>query len=466
VDPGERVPPEKAPEQAARYVALTQSILTTNTILTMALQLIPFMDMSVATKFIDNIYWGLGLGFLGWQVMAPPTRKAVLEPLDEYYNRRYRTRLLPPGTARMAYRHGTITKEELEDILARHGWDDKSFEAAVAMEDKRLLDRVRADRLVPRSVAEWLYYHDIIYLVELADIYRAHGYTDEAITLLLLRAMERKAEIKAGSPQLGERAAGLKSVAEELRRWILQLRRFGATDKDLEEVLMLYEDVKGLAIEAMTEDIPKRVYEWLEALDVSEIEREVPVMELVKPVPDVAKGGMPITGVVGPQPKYREGQPVTSIPEEKAKRLPRRRLGFGSPLVRDIDIYLANVRAAAAEQAKPWRDVLPVVPVARPEVMPDLMRAAPEWVKRHREQVAPVKPERVAVPAPAIVQVVGWDDLVRAVLMAAGVPVPPKPRIPPVARPGAPVKVKPVAAVPTPASPRRFAIGQTVGVAS
>jgi len=194
----------------------------------------------------------------------------------------------------------------------------------------------------------------------------------------------------------------------------------------------------------MIEDIPKRIEEWQIAAEESEEAKKVPVEEIIKRVPKEILPTFPIAPVPKPKARYKAGTRVRVIPYGKAKVLPRRVMPYSSPIVRDIDIYLSNCDAIAKEIAKKWKDIMPEVPVVRPEVMPEIMRIPKERVEQARKWAKPVRPARIPVPAVPTIRIADIEDLARAMREAGRIAVPPKPLVTPLRKPGEPVRVSPI----------------------
>lgn len=125
---------EKAMEAGARFLAISASLST----FPMLIRLIGSAKGRDAAQIADNLakafelpYWTLGLGFLGWQVMAIPLEFAIRDPLRRHFNKIYGSRLLPRSVMERLYRLDLITEEELVEYYVEYGYDDESIKRMI-----------------------------------------------------------------------------------------------------------------------------------------------------------------------------------------------------------------------------------------------------------------------------------------------------------------------------------------------
>lgn len=71
---------------------------------------------------IMSLYWGLGLGFLGWQTLAPLLSTGLQPNLQRYYNRLYHPERFNPSQAMDLYALGKLSKGDFYNVLLDQGW--------------------------------------------------------------------------------------------------------------------------------------------------------------------------------------------------------------------------------------------------------------------------------------------------------------------------------------------------------
>jgi hypothetical protein len=81
---------------------------------------------SVGTMF-TNMYWNLGLGFLGWQTLAPLLEAGLKPGLTRYYNRKYQPQRFSASDWRDLYALGEATLQDVYDEGRNEGWRDKDL---------------------------------------------------------------------------------------------------------------------------------------------------------------------------------------------------------------------------------------------------------------------------------------------------------------------------------------------------
>jgi hypothetical protein len=78
-------------------------------------------------EVFTTIYWGLGLGFLGWQTLAPLLSSGLQPNLQRYYNKLYRPARFTPGQIQDLYALGKVTGGQFDDFLRELGWRDSDI---------------------------------------------------------------------------------------------------------------------------------------------------------------------------------------------------------------------------------------------------------------------------------------------------------------------------------------------------
>lgn len=123
---------------------------------------------------IQTMYWGLGLGFLGWQTLAPLLSSGLQPGLQRYYNKLYRPARFTPGQIQDLFALGKIGAGAFDDFLKEQGWRDS--------------DIAFYRDLSYRQISEgdcWKLYHDgVIDKAEMDRRLRAFGYNSSDFELL------------------------------------------------------------------------------------------------------------------------------------------------------------------------------------------------------------------------------------------------------------------------------------------
>lgn len=78
-------------------------------------------------KMIESMYWSLGLGFLGWQTLAPLLNSGLQPGLERHYNKLYRPTRFSASELRDLYALGEINKEDLAEGARIVGWREQDI---------------------------------------------------------------------------------------------------------------------------------------------------------------------------------------------------------------------------------------------------------------------------------------------------------------------------------------------------
>jgi hypothetical protein len=87
---------------------------------------------------LQSIYWNLGLGFLGWQTMAPLLSAGLQPGLERYYQRLYRPKRFSAGQLQDLYAMGKITSDKLVADLRTEGWKDEDVTNLIQLSYRQL----------------------------------------------------------------------------------------------------------------------------------------------------------------------------------------------------------------------------------------------------------------------------------------------------------------------------------------
>ncbi len=86
------------------------------------LEMITGGQVEGAGRMIESMYWSLGLGFLGWQTLAPLLGSGLQPPLERHYQKLYRNQRFSASEMRDLYALGEISKQALTEGAATEGW--------------------------------------------------------------------------------------------------------------------------------------------------------------------------------------------------------------------------------------------------------------------------------------------------------------------------------------------------------
>lgn len=81
-----------------------------------------------AGKMVDQMYWSLGLGFLGWQTLAPLLTSGLQPGLNRYYKRLYRPQRFAASDLRDLYALGQVDKNAVYEEGRNEGWRDQDLD--------------------------------------------------------------------------------------------------------------------------------------------------------------------------------------------------------------------------------------------------------------------------------------------------------------------------------------------------
>jgi hypothetical protein len=127
-----------------------------------------------AGRMLQSVYWSLGLGFLGWQTLAPLLSSGLQPGLERYYRKLYRPGRFSASDLRDLYALGKITRDELRQEAQFIGWRDQDIDQWI-----ELAFRTLAQGDIWQALHEGFISED-----EASRRLRALGYDPEDIPLL------------------------------------------------------------------------------------------------------------------------------------------------------------------------------------------------------------------------------------------------------------------------------------------
>jgi len=200
IDPEEKPTRETALVAASRFLSYSAAASFQAILMSFASQVIPFVNLSALNRLVDWLYWGLGMGFMGWQIIAPATRQAILNPLEEYYNLKFRSRRIPRSVVLRLYRQGIITKEQAVEQLAIDGWKEEIIEELIEAEEQRRKEPIALERPAPWARAGRAYALGKITREAFVRILQTHRFDEQAINIIVSTFDRDREEEIAVSP--------------------------------------------------------------------------------------------------------------------------------------------------------------------------------------------------------------------------------------------------------------------------
>lgn len=181
-----------------------------------------------AGKFVDQMYWSLGLGFLGWQTLAPLLSSGLQPRLERYYKRLYRPERFSASDLRDLYALGEITQERLIDEAKTEGWRDEDIAQWIKL----------AFRTLGQGDIFDAYHKGLINEAEAVKRLRQLGYDPDDIPLLfeLNPAADDKDARDVSAATAKSAYKNHLITADELRDLLMQLRY---QDREIELVIAL-----------------------------------------------------------------------------------------------------------------------------------------------------------------------------------------------------------------------------------
>jgi hypothetical protein len=173
---------------------------------------------------IQSLYWGLGLGFLGWQTLAPLLSSGLQPPLNRYYLKLYRPERFTPQQIQDLYSLGLLSETTLKETLREQGWRDEDIGNWLTLSYRKLSE---GDC--------WKLYHDgHITDDEMDRRLRAFGYDPaELANLYLANPREDEQDIPKYLSSTLQDAFLNDRITEDELRVILAQQEYAAREIDL-----------------------------------------------------------------------------------------------------------------------------------------------------------------------------------------------------------------------------------------
>lgn len=114
---------DRDPKEFARaFHGLIVTLSTSGTLADMLSETLSIGQIDAIGRGMQSVYWSLGLGFLGWQTLAPLLSSGLQPGLERYYNRLYRPMRFSASDLRDLYALGEITQADIRREAANIGW--------------------------------------------------------------------------------------------------------------------------------------------------------------------------------------------------------------------------------------------------------------------------------------------------------------------------------------------------------
>ncbi|MCS7369079.1 MAG: hypothetical protein NDF57_05155 [archaeon GBS-70-058] len=152
---------EKALDAASKYLSVTVTLNNLTNLIGAALDSLGNLTIFGTkiglrgfSRWAYSLNFVLGLNWLSWLVFSPLFRSTVVEPLEQYYNQLYRSKILSVSEAEQAFRNGIINAEEYMSVLMAHGYNDDSIEVMLHNALIEIVDRIEQLEVQYADVSE------------------------------------------------------------------------------------------------------------------------------------------------------------------------------------------------------------------------------------------------------------------------------------------------------------------------
>jgi len=207
------------------------------------------LDKLVAA--VAGAYWQLGLGFMGWQTVAPAIRSGILSPLDRAFTATYRYRNATAANVARLWVHGLIGTSDFVTYLKNLGFDDTAIAIIVnyyAFDKYEELAKEKIDRLeIDYKIKRDRLKEEIDFLEDVLSL--ALGYTKTPEKRHRWRLKEYEELLKLGPDKIRDLLVKTRKELEDLERsWEetkANIRYF--MDSDL--ITRVWKDVPAIRIE-------------------------------------------------------------------------------------------------------------------------------------------------------------------------------------------------------------------------
>lgn len=195
-----------------------------------------------AGKLLDQMYWSLGLGFLGWQTLAPLLSSGLQPGLDRYYRKLYRPTRFSAGELRDLFALDEIKEPELRKEAELAGWRDQDIDKWIKL----------AFRTIPQGDIFDAYHQGFMGETEAVKRLTALGFDPKDIPLLFqLNPKSETGETKAITAATARKAYRNGTIGETELAAILTELKYSPREIELIksiEDMQLSVDTKELSV--------------------------------------------------------------------------------------------------------------------------------------------------------------------------------------------------------------------------
>jgi len=262
-------------EFARRFHGIMIGLNLSSGIASTAIEAISAGQIEGAGKFIDQMYWSLGLGFLGWQTLAPLLENGLQPGLRRHYLNLYRPERFPASDLRDLYAVGKITLDQYKQQLRDAGWRDEDLDTWIQF----------AYRTLPENDVWQLFHTKEIDENEAIRRLRIIGYSPDDIPLLFkLNPPEEVKEVKEFSLSNGKKAYREGLISESEFRSILTALDY--SEKEIDIIVQLEDLAREQTSKALSSTQIKAAWNenvitdpealhWLEVSGFGQTERQL-----------------------------------------------------------------------------------------------------------------------------------------------------------------------------------------------
>lgn len=125
-------------EFSRRFTGAILGLQATGGILDVTLETLSAGQIDGAGRLMESAYWSLGLGFLGWQTLAPLLESGLKPGLERYYLKKSRPRRFGATDLRDLYAAGKITRDDLKLEAQFLGWRDQDIDQWINLAFRRI----------------------------------------------------------------------------------------------------------------------------------------------------------------------------------------------------------------------------------------------------------------------------------------------------------------------------------------
>jgi len=238
---------DKAVEAASKYLSVTVTLNNLTHLVGSVLDSIGNLQIMGTriglrgfSRWAYSMNFVLGLNWLSWLVFSPLFKATVVDPLEQYYNQLYRSKVMSVSEAEEAFRNAIINMEEYKQVLKVHGYNDDSIEVMVHNVILKIVDKIESLEVQYADIEEDLGKVITVTIPQLEDSIAALENQIQTIQETLNKEKEyRIAEIKARfQPKLQALEKQMESITKPIEeKYRIELEKMeGLLQVELEKI--------------------------------------------------------------------------------------------------------------------------------------------------------------------------------------------------------------------------------------